>query len=73
MTAGIDGNLYWLLSDLLRITPAGEASVFAVIPGGDPLSLVAGPDNTDLTFGNGAGIFRIFEAENAFLPITINH
>ncbi len=71
MTGGIDGNLYWILEDLLRITPAGEAAVFANIPGGDPLSLVAGPDNTDLTFGNAAGIFRIFEAEIIFLPITI--
>jgi sugar lactone lactonase YvrE len=71
ITGAKDGNLYWLISDLLRITPSGEATVFAVIPGGDPNSIVADPDDTDLYFGNAAGVYRIFEANTIFLPLVV--
>ncbi len=71
MTGAKDGNLYWLLSDLLRITPSGDADVFAVIPGGDPNQLISDPDNTDLYFGNGAGIYRLFQANTVFLPMAV--
>ncbi|NOZ72599.1 MAG: hypothetical protein GXP38_11930, partial [Chloroflexi bacterium] len=69
-TGAADGNIYWLLSDLLRISPSGVSQVWAVIPGGDPLGITHDPVTNDIYFGNGAGVFRIFEAENIYLPLV---
>jgi sugar lactone lactonase YvrE len=71
MTAGIDGNIYWLLSELLRITPSGEVTIFARIPGFDPQGLAGDPNSTDLFFGCAAGVYRLFEANTVFLPLVV--
>jgi len=42
-----------------------------VIPGGDPLGIIHDPVTMDIYFGNGAGVFRIFEAENIYLPLVV--
>jgi hypothetical protein len=73
MTASQDGYLYWMIYDVLKFTPSGDWSIFAVIPGGDTLEIVSDPDNTDLYFGNAAGIFRVFEANLTFLPLIVRN
>jgi sugar lactone lactonase YvrE len=62
ITVGTDGNIYWLLSDLLQITPSGQMTLFAPDLGFDPNGLAADPNSTDLFFTSAAGVYRVFEA-----------
>jgi len=71
LTAGMDGNLYWLLSDLVQITPAGVATVIGEIPGYAPEALASDPNSADFYFTSAAGIYRLFEANTIFLPLVV--
>ena len=83
--AGLDGNIYWVgFGDrytvgneadmhMLRITPAGQVTLFAHNLPIDPLAVTGSPDSTDLYFSSSRGIYRIFEAETIFLPIILKH
>jgi sugar lactone lactonase YvrE len=73
--AGKDGNIYWVGfgdrhtpnndSDMhmLRITPAGEVTLFGRYLPMDPAAVTGDPDSTDLYFCGGNGVYRVFKIE----------
>jgi sugar lactone lactonase YvrE len=81
--AGRDGNIYWVgFGDrytpgherdmhMLRITPAGEVTLFARHLPIDPLAVTGSPDSTDLYFSSSRGVYRVFEAKTIFLPLIL--
>jgi len=81
--AGQDGNIYWVgVGDrhtpnnepdmhMLRITPAGEVTLFGHHLPMDPAAVTGDPDSTDLYFSSGCGVYRVFEANMIFLPLIL--
>jgi len=81
--AGRDGNIYWVgYGDrhtpgnqpdmhMLRITPAGEVTLFGRHLPVDPAAVTASPDSTDLYFSSASGVYRVFEANVVFLPLVL--
>jgi hypothetical protein len=80
---GRDGNIYWVgFGDrhtpdhepdmhMLRITPAGEVSLFGRHLPIDPASVTGSPGSTDLYFSSGSGVYRVFKAKTTFLPLIL--
>jgi hypothetical protein len=56
---------------MLRITPAGQVTLFARNLPIDPLAVAGSPDSTDLYFTSSRGVYRVFEAEMNFLPVIL--
>ena len=83
--AGGDGNIYWVgygdrhtpgnRADMhmLRITPAGEVTLFGRHLPVDPAAVTAAPDSTDLYFSSASGVFRVMEAKILFLPLILRN
>ena len=81
--AGRDGNIYWVgFGDrhtpgnkpemhMLRITPAGEVTLFGRYLPVDPAAVTASPDSTDIHFSSASGVYRVFEANVVFLPLVL--
>ena len=71
--AGQDGNIYWVgLGDrhtpnnerdmhMLRITPAGEVTLFGRKLPMDPSAITGDPDSTDLYLCGGNGVYRVYK------------
>ena len=72
LTAGADGNLYWLLSDLVQITPDGVATVIGETHAYAPEALASDPNSADLYFTSATGVYRLSEASMVFLPLVVN-
>jgi len=82
LEAGRDGYLYWVGGGdrhtpgnepdfyILRITPAGEVTLFGRHLPIDPSAITTSPDATDLYFSSARGVYRVFEANMIFLPLV---
>jgi hypothetical protein len=85
ITAGGDGNLYWIgdsdrftennivTQHLLKITPEGKVTLIVDHVGLDPFSQACDPNSTDFYHTSGEGIWRIFEVDELYLPLMESH
>jgi sugar lactone lactonase YvrE len=81
--AGHDGNIYWVgFGDrytvgneadmhMVRVTPAGQVTLFARNLPIDPLAVTGSLDSTDLYFTSSEGVYRVFEVKQIFLPVIL--